>query len=230
MLREEHKNLRKELQFLKNCQVQYFVLSVAAAGAIAGSGSKAEAPPLIYLAPLLVILPCWWIIFDKGTTIARIVGYLTILEGLILAGNRDGYGHIGWENALSRFRDKEKKVPWLSKIGKYVRGIGQGAISAPFLTTHKYWSINWWTFFGLGIASLRMGFTRPFSIISPWGLALVLFVISSIHNLSVLGRLTRGGYSYMGSHKMWKEVLCSLNAQAYFDEMFKTPTKTDARP
>jgi hypothetical protein len=37
-----------------------------------------------HIFPLVVLIPCWWGFFDKAKTITRIVGYIRILEGILL--------------------------------------------------------------------------------------------------------------------------------------------------
>lgn len=209
LMARERENLRNELQFLKNCQVQYFVLSITAAGAIAGFGKALEGNHSVYLAPLLVILPCWWIFFDKGTTISRIVAYLRILEGLILSTKASAYTHCGWENALSLFRTKEHEKSIPERAKHYLLGLVYGFwYGLTFHTTHTYWSINWYTFFGLGLSALWL--SRPASndsLVSSWTIFLLLFCVTAIHNLSVLGRLVKGSYSFEHNFRFWQAIL-----------------------
>jgi hypothetical protein len=222
MINDERENLRNELHFLKNCQLQYFILSVAAAGAIAGFGKGISNNSTIYLAPLLVILPCWWIFFDKGTTISRIVAYLRLIEGMILKNRATPYVYIGWENSLFLFRKNQQKLKFLKRLSHYLVGIWMGLIwSTTLLTTHKYWAINWYTFFGLGFTSLWLSSPSKDTLLGiPWIIFLILFIISTIHNLSVLGRLTNGYYSYDENLERWKEVLKTPEAQNFLTKMF----------
>lgn len=60
-IRNEQLVLRTELQELKKCQLQYFLLSLAAVGAVFGFNSDIVGlhnGSMIFLAPLLVICPC----------------------------------------------------------------------------------------------------------------------------------------------------------------------------
>jgi hypothetical protein len=60
---------------------------------------KSPLPSAVYLYPLCVLLPSWMVFFDKATTIARIVGYYRVIEGLMLNQLRAA-SFPGWENAL----------------------------------------------------------------------------------------------------------------------------------
>ena len=65
MKEAERQNLRQELQFLKECQVRYFILSITATSAIVGIVSQLGGDNIglqgfqhFYLSPLLVLIPC----------------------------------------------------------------------------------------------------------------------------------------------------------------------------
>jgi hypothetical protein len=211
-------NLRSELHFLKNCQVQYFILSVTATGAVAGFGDEItnlKDAPSVYLAPLLVILPCWWIFFDKATTISRIVAYLRHLERALRTKElgRNQKAHHGWETALGEYRRIEAKQERPAKIVAYAWGLWYGlSRTLVFRTTHKYWSINWLTFAGLSatclvLAQLDTAHWNSSALrISSW-----LVGISGFHNLSVVGRLTRGSASYEAAYVRWSQVFAELD-------------------
>lgn len=91
ILLQEHGNLRQELHNLKSCQITFFSLAITSTGLLLGLGSHfiSERVPasLIFLSPLVIILPCWCIFFDKATTITRIVGYYRVLEQMINAND-----------------------------------------------------------------------------------------------------------------------------------------------
>jgi hypothetical protein len=202
--------LRKELEFLKGCQVRYFVLSVTATGAVLGFAQRLSVTPtdhVLYLAPLLVTLPCWWIFFDKSTTISRIVGYVRVLEDIRRTGKTESHQYIGWENALELFRSRQPKGigPWFSE---WIKGLRGGVRSLLLLTTHKYWALNYWTFAGLCGASLWMARGLETSNNRPvWIVFVVLSLFSAIYNLSVLGRLTHGSASYRSNYAKWNDVV-----------------------
>lgn len=214
-LEADRVSLRKELEFLKGCQVRYFVLSVTTTGAVVGLASRLAATPpdaVLYLAPLLVTLPCWWIFFDKGTTISRIVAYVRVLEDLRRAGATERSLYIGWENALDRFRANHTTQPIMRRVARWLRdwayGVCAGIRALLLLTTHKYWALNYWTFFGLSGASLwlaRGARTSPDG--SLWVTFCVLSGFSAFYNIGVLGRLTFGSYSYRRNYDQWNNVL-----------------------
>ena len=85
--------LREELHNLKDCQVTFLTRSVIATAALLGLAvsltSDSSFPPLgaFYLIPLIVVVPSWWIFFDKATTITRIVGYYRNIETVIFNPN-----------------------------------------------------------------------------------------------------------------------------------------------
>jgi hypothetical protein len=211
-------NLRSELHFLKNCQVQYFFFSVTATGAVAGFGGsigKLPGAPSVYLAPLLVILPCWWIFFDKATTISRIVAYLRHLEGAIRdeASCVQQCAHHGWESALAAYR-KESSDPEKNPTKDYADGLEIGlSKSLLFQTTHKYWSINWWTFALLSSTCLWLAWldTARADQWTIW-LFLAISVISALHNLCMAGQLTDGTSSYEECYERWGEILSQLDS------------------
>jgi len=270
LLMKERELLKTELQTLKHCQVQYFAITITATGAVLGLAEKLGAGPgggLIYLAPLVIILPCWTIFFDKATTITRIVGYSRILEHL-LAG-QCALSYIGWENALREFRRREHPAPrqegakekarrlrsrikwswadsrqqggrwdrlrslwanlrgqWRPLAARYRKGLkplwadlwemAKNAARSVWLLVnfrreHRYWAINWLTFFGLGFGSLLLAGSRGAGLSSAtwWALA-VLFLLLSMHNADVLWSLVKGPCSYDRREDFWCEILQNM--------------------
>jgi hypothetical protein len=146
LLQKEKETLRNELIKLKECQVYYFWSSVTATGVILGLGSKMglekkvilrvfnilnitfDANMVHFLAPVLIILPCWLIFFDKATTITRIVGFYRIIEYKLLNIKDVRHEFIGWENSLYllRYYQREKDNRLLrTKIKEYFMYIKQ---------------------------------------------------------------------------------------------------------
>lgn len=209
----EHAQLRTELQFLKGCQVQYFTLSVSAAGIVAGFGDRVAAMSRVgvsvYLAPLLVVIPCWWIFFDKATTITRVVAYLRLVEDALGVIDLESRSWMGWENGLARYRRVEAELPSRFRLTAYGRGLRDGIFkSLAFRTTQKYWSINLWTFTALSVASLWLAWLdNSSSTTRPWFVAAAVVAVSFIHNVSIAGRLTSGTYSYTCSRVRWLDAL-----------------------
>lgn len=225
MLEKEREQLRTELALLKSCQIRYFELAIIAAGAVlavAGQlGDKVK--PVVYLAPLLVVLPCWWVFFDKATTITRIVGYSRILEGMLRRSNQTSFADIGWENALAVFRLAQQPRSFKRKWEDFFRGVWLGIRHGlTFNPTQRYWIVTWYTFMLLGTACLGVAFRSglPANSLEAWvtGIALLLSVI---HNLSVLGHLLCGDYSYQRVEEIWRGVLRSPAAHQYLGDMFR---------
>jgi hypothetical protein len=109
LAQEEIKNLRTELYNLKECQIKFLTNAVTATGALLGLGTLVEKPAytaVVFLFPLAILLPAWWVFFDKATSITRIVGYYRLLEGLTL-GKITRIQFIGWENSLNEFRQQQ---------------------------------------------------------------------------------------------------------------------------
>lgn len=222
-LENERNALRAELHFLKSCQLKYFLLSVSASGVVNGFANNFDknVPNIIYLVPLLVIIPCWWIFFDKATTITRIVGYYRIIEGIIQTNSSSPYYYLGWENSLNLFRKKQHDVKIRERIVHFSKGIMIGLTRGLlFRTTQRYWVINWLTFLCLGLTSFYLGFPESNILKSPmWYVLALIFIISFLHNLSVLGKLIDGQNSYSNNFSVWKEILKSIDAKNYFNDV-----------
>ena len=208
ILLNEKTSLRNELQHLKQCQLRYFVLSITVTGVIFGVGAKLEEnfDGSIFLAPLLVVIPCWWIFFDKAKTISRIIGYYRILENIV--NGDECYTYIGWENSLEKFRrHKQENALTYNKIDKYdkkekIRRLSR--LDVP----HKYWVINWYTYAILSILSLFLSLvfyskiSLPFSLLGMWA---IYFTIR--YNLNMIIDLIFGDSSYVSNEKCWEEIL-----------------------
>lgn len=106
--------LRKELHDLKECQFRFLSTTPILTGFLLGLPQifgKVEMRPsephsplyLTSLLPLLVLLPAWWVFFDKAKTVTRIVGYYRVLEGVV-RGELTPSHFPGWERSLEIFR------------------------------------------------------------------------------------------------------------------------------
>jgi hypothetical protein len=217
ILEDERSDLRKELQFLKDCQFKYFSVAVTVSGVMSGVVVKLPSDGneyLAFLSPLLVVLPCWIVFFDKATTITRMVGYLTVLENIIVQGDTARSQFVGWENSVFLFREQANSSPRLPRLGEHLKGIVQGLLRLLlFRSAHRYWVFCWLTFFGLGAVSLYLSHSAnpPNYSLS---LALVLFGLTCIQTLGVLGNLINGMYSYSKARERWLQVLSKANAEA----------------
>jgi len=225
---EEIKTLRNDLQELKRCQIQYFSLSITSTGGILGLVAildSAKIGGLALLAPLVIILPCWLIFFDKATTITRIVGYQRILEKSIWNIPQEEYVHKGYENSLSEYRSQEKKI-W-REIGSERIPFKPSILGMLILKTrHRFWMINWYTFTLLSFLCCSTSYTiltdkvtklalpLGIQIIAPerslWsGTAFVLVILCAIYTFRMIISLTRGQNSYNGCTRIWEKVLLS---------------------
>jgi hypothetical protein len=215
LIMKERELLKTELQSLKHCQVQYFSFGITATGVLFGLGVKmgdgatasGATAGLLYLIPLLVIIPLWSIFFDKASSITRIVGYLRVLETLL--AQNTGRRYQGWENALKTFREKEARDKHHFLVEPFV--VIAHAICAvwplvDFRRQHRYWAINWLSFCGLGICSLYMAHSSgadPSLVI----LFAVFFLGACVHNADVLWCLIQGNFRYDKREELWEEVL-----------------------
>lgn len=202
---KEYDFLRGELAHLKDCQVKFLTFSVTATAIILGmigrsnlifpTGLKFLSGEM-WLIPLAVLLPAWWIFFDKATTITRIVGYIRFLEKIIL-GKADACNFLGWENALEEFRKQYTREKFIN--------LKELLMILSFLTTHRYWVITYYIFFFLSLVCLIGSWKESnlFIIIFAGG----LFLISTIWNAHILWALIDGKYSYNKNNVKWKAIL-----------------------
>jgi len=116
----EHTGLRRELEHLKWCQIQFFTFAVTSTLIYFGiivRGGELSVPffkasitsALLTLLPLVILIPSMWIFFDENKTISRIVGYYIVLERVLL--KKESYPNFtGWENGLQIFRKNVKPI------------------------------------------------------------------------------------------------------------------------
>ena len=207
VLLDEKVSLREELQHLKLCQLRYFVLSITVTGVIFGIGSKTEElEGAMFLAPLVVILPCWWIFFDKAKTISRIIGYYRILENMV--NGKGKYLYRGWENALSEFRrwQMENKLIYnnTDDISKY----GKLSVLVLLKMPHRYWVINWYAYSISSLLSvvIALHFNYTLSIVLSI-LSIIIICISAISTGKLLMKLVYGQNSYAANEQFWGKIL-----------------------
>jgi hypothetical protein len=234
VLLSERDILRNELIKLKECQVRYFWSSITATGLLLGIGGSLRSDiisTIIFVAPLFIVLPCWVIFYDKATTITRIVGYLRILEYMIIGDERNKYAYIGWENALSLFRKSSgsnkdvnedvNKDRFKKYINDSIRGLKSFKI---FEARTRYWHLSWLTFLLLSIFCLFLGFYYMRSVYSiefvVWIAFLLLTIIAGIHSIYILSNLIDAKYSYNHKESTWKKLLTSSEARNYFTTNF----------
>ena len=219
---KEHTTLREELHNLKKCQVQFLTFAVTATGAILGIGAKiGQNHPVsmdtFYLFPLIILIPAWWIFFDKATTITRIVGYYRVLEQAILRPH-SVKGFIGWERALVESREKQRKhyKPEHYKPEDRILGFFKMLV---LLTTQRYWSLTYYTFCVLSVLCILGSIfspPAPQDILAVFAkiqdnthlfIAALAVAISSVYNIRVVWMLSWGKRSYEYNEQIWRDVL-----------------------
>lgn len=207
----ERTALRDELHNLKNCQITFLTSSVTATGVLLGITSTLASSPdlgVIFLFPLIVLLPSWWIFFDKATTITRIVGYYRILESLILQ-RCQASNFMGWENALGEFRTRQARHEL--KLPEYQQDNSRFSRWFEILslrTSHRYWVISYLTFLalsGLCVAASMTSLRSVWFFVMP--LPAILFLFSVAWNAQVVWQLIYGRYSYDCNEYFWRQIL-----------------------
>lgn len=214
LVMEERRLLRAELQELKTCQVRYFTLSVSATGLLLGFGSRLDAGGFsgtLYLAPLLIVLPCWWIFFDKASSISRIVGYSRLLETQ-LNQTVSLRPYLGWERALKEFRSCEPALLFRARLANPAENMRVLLCLRPTMvgrgSRHRYWVITWWTFSSLSALCLVVPLLLS-DVTST--VASLLFLIPSLYTAAFTAELVEtlihGVQSYDENEALWEQVL-----------------------
>jgi len=223
LCREEHTTLRAELHDLKDCQVKFLSFSLLAAGTIFGAiGALWDPAPslagFLFLAPLVFLIPCWWVFFDKALTISRIVGYFLILEQLLLRKPQESLVFCGWENALERHRELQKtKALSRTAIPK------KGLIAVFALRgSHRYWALVYYAFLGVSVLCLALSIVAGLTAaeanqtmqdrhmclwIVLWAVGFLIVGASALVNGRLLTHLVCGMYSYDTNALLWAKVL-----------------------
>ncbi len=211
----EKDSLRDELVSLKGCQITFLTSSVAATGALLGIGSAFAQENrlflgIIFLLPLVILLPAWLVFFDKATTITRIVGYYRILEGLAL-GYLRANRFMGWENALREFR----QYPLIeTRQDTDSSGVSR-AIDLIFLRmTHRYWVFCYLTFFLLSslclwgsVFILVHWYDGSSMIFIPPGTFFCAYLFVTTWNIKIVWNLIYGKHSYDYNESMWRIIM-----------------------
>ena len=118
--------------------------------------------------PLSIVIPSWWIFFDKAATVTRAVGLCIGLEKIISDNNKQKHYFIGIENALEKFRIKQSDIKSngynYSKIQKiklifsiaFLKDNMQkmkSLLNIALLGNNRYWVLTYYTLLGLAISS-----------------------------------------------------------------------------
>ncbi len=213
----QYATLREEAIHLKNCQLRYFTITVIAVATIfgintGGIGSENYRDDLsLFLVPLLIIIPNWWLMFDKAKSISRIVGFQRIVEERIYGDLHGKF--LPWEMALQSFRSTDgtlvDKIEHRKKIlDSNIKPLKQLGVLF-LITKHKYWVINYHLYFIS--AALCLYFSSPSGrdrlYLVAWGLVAMLCLVTAWFNGRLLFRLSLGHNSYDGNNKIWKIIL-----------------------
>ena len=159
-------SLREELRDLKSYQFRLLSIAAATTGFLLSltrlrlDTTITVSSPSLYLLPLVIIGPSWFIFFDKAKTITRIVGYYRNLEAL-LRGDAKAQKSPGWETALGRFRKdsgesvKRVKTEWKNGQNHKRRNLLKNLLNiASLRESQRYWIIAYYTFLTLSAICL----------------------------------------------------------------------------
>jgi hypothetical protein len=217
--KREHELMKDDLFHLKDCQIKFIAFAVTATGfllSILANGKSSEA---FYLIPLIILLPGWCVFFDKAVTLARMLGYYTILEGLIV-GRYESKNFKGWERALGEYRENSEKKLMASKSSWKTISIREkiGFFFEVVLLRRNikpnYWHLIYSIFFwlswlciGLSISSISTFLGQ--NIMSKLSILIIGFLtlIFSVSNLRTLHELEKGKYSCKSNNIAWKKIL-----------------------
>ncbi|MFA5401085.1 MAG: hypothetical protein WC169_08580 [Dehalococcoidia bacterium] len=211
----EIRSLREELHNFKSCQITFLTFSVTATGILLGLGTILTSRSLLgllFLFPLVFLLPAWWIFFDKATSITRIVGYYRILENLIL-GNYVAANFLGWENGLREFRKRQEHH---ELICTNITGC-QWYHHKPYMsfnlrTINPFWCISYSAFLAISglcvvVSLVIVLMDGNWAIIPLAAIAVVLLLISAYWNGYTVLKLTYGKNQYNCNECFWKKIL-----------------------
>jgi len=216
--------IRKDLHDLKRCQLHYFTLSITSTGAILGIAIGLEDLTyrgLTMLVPLVLLLPCWLIFFDKATSITRLVGYQRALEKELQSPPVKYTTFLKHETALGEFRKNEDSGKLKEELPKDKnRNPSPGSVLLGIRS--RYWVLNsyvfcWLSFLCCVMASLFKGDT-----VFDWRLlfgiqlkvpesalimiAFIIVIIITILSGRLLCQLVWGRHSYAAYTDKWRQL------------------------
>ena len=219
LCQREHSLVRAELHDLKKCQVEFLVFSVTASATILGitAGLEPGYLDLLLLVPLLILLPSWWVFFDKARTITRCVGYVRVLEAILL-GEEDVTTFIGWERALKEWRHRSRVESRSKRPGL------REAKKALLAVKTNYWLLVYWTFAGVSAVCILVSALVFFQASHLRGnigggsyivhlvfliVGCLLWLVSTLHNAHVLYDLMgeTGNKTYLHAEILWRQIL-----------------------
>jgi len=245
LCKNEHTNLRHEMNHLRICQMQFLSFGIAGSSMIFGLIFK-EAFPLIgsfsgrillslfCLIPLCLLLPSLFIFFDKAKTFNRIVGYFYWVEK-ILCNDVKIKKFFGWENALILFRDNINKNKEETDLS--IKNI---SLTKILFTNRLYWKYSFIFFTILMIICFIPAFlTIIVGIFDPpvetniFYLFILLIVIISLltiysilKNLVIFEQLIDGVFSDKQNKEKWGKIF-ELNTCPTCGKCEENTTLTD---
>ena len=205
---------------LKNCQTTYVQLGATAttlvAGFVAKNGTDGS-PSLAFLTPVLIVLPCWLIFFEKAKSISRIVGFLLWCDTrgpdyfypwqLALDHHRAA-GRAAWGTS-GNFRPVTVQLSYWQRIAKV----------AHFDVPVHYWTVVHITFASLAFGSVALAATgaKDFGSIGwlIWAIGSASCLVVGKTTSRSLIRLQVGRWSYESQAAGWGIVLPDLPAPAH---------------
>ena len=120
LYQSEWKELRCEMDKLKECQISYMKHSITFTSTITAAYlgiirlvvfDETNSFWLFFFSPLIIIIPGWSIFFDKFISLQRIIGYTKFIEELLAVHLNQGLKikYIGWQSARSIIHDYYKE-------------------------------------------------------------------------------------------------------------------------
>jgi hypothetical protein len=217
LMKMEWQSLRSEEEFLKRCQLQYFLFSITVVGLFVGL-SHLEVPGMqpvisehswVFLTPLIITIPCWWIFFDKCKTIARLVAYLRVLEALALSDDREFLKlYLGWETSMGLFRDKfSKGMERNPNVHPHIPIEKRPWKILTFDTDHKYWVAHYYCFLFVSLICLIIAWKTITTDPTTYILSLLVVLANAVVTFKMLERLLFGQDSHNAHEKEWWTLL-----------------------
>jgi len=120
---EEYKSLRDSIHLHMKLIPQILALTVTATGMLIGYGiSSTSKNALVFLTPILIIIPCSYFIYSQMDELIRKGAYL-------MAQFEQGSGW-GWETVLFEYRKQREQKSIISKIKKGILEMPEIALNA----------------------------------------------------------------------------------------------------
>jgi hypothetical protein len=231
----EMSHLREELRDLKGYQFRLIGIAVVITGFLLSltqfrvdSKTLTITAPLLYLLPLIIVIPSWFIFFDKARTVTRIVGYCRHLEAF-LRHEHEPAQFPGWERALGIYRKECPRIVhdlrttprWRKHFKSSLRRF---ATAASLRRGQPYWVLAYYTFLSLSAACIGIPIWWRFRgrakhllyLFVPhyWNagafllfLAVLVTCFCAILNGLILAELIWGQHSYDFEEDIWKRIL-----------------------